>query len=113
MPGPRTFRKRPMEVQALQWTGDNVRKMQLFADTNFEVLNEPDDRDPDATASVFDHLHKTWILVHTSDWVVCDIQRAFHPVRRRVPGDLRDRRPMSHLHRGGTGYGPSREQGST
>ncbi len=50
MAGPRTFRKRPTEVQALRWTGDNVRKMRLFA----------------------------------GDWIVCDIQRAFHPVRDDV-----------------------------
>ena len=88
MPGPRTFRKRPIEVQALQWTGDNVREMQSFADTSFEVLSEPDDRDPEATACVFDHLHQTWILVHTNDWVVCDVQRAFHPVREDVFPDI-------------------------
>jgi hypothetical protein len=60
MPGPRTFRKCPVEVQALQWTGDKVGEMQSFADTSFEVLSEPD------------------------DWVVRDVQRTFHPVRDDV-----------------------------
>jgi hypothetical protein len=84
MPGPGTFRKRPIEVEALQWTGDNLPEMRSFAGDNFEVRVDPGEHYPEATGRVFDHLHRTWIFVQTHDWVVRDGHGAFYPVRDAV-----------------------------
>lgn len=82
-----TFRKKPIVITAIQWTGDNEPEVCLFADGNFEALPDEDranSDDPAATAQVYDRLHSTWVLVQTGDWILRGIQGEFYPCRSDV-----------------------------
>lgn len=77
------YRKRPVEVEAVQWTGDNIDAMFEFAGRDkFDLLDEQQRRDcddPEATAAVFDILHSTWVLVLPGQWIVKGIRGEFYP----------------------------------
>ncbi|MBG0830526.1 hypothetical protein HS041_22450 [Planomonospora sp. ID67723] len=79
------FRKTPIEVEAIQWTGDNEDELIGFTGALFQAL-DPEDRsdDPDATGSVFDVLHSTWVLVYTGQWVVKGVKGEFYPIAEDV-----------------------------
>jgi hypothetical protein len=82
-----TFRKRPVEVPAIQWRGDNRDDLVAFAGMHFDVL-DPEDRancdDPEATAQILDVLHATWVLVYTGDWIIKGLKGEFYPCRDEV-----------------------------
>lgn len=77
------FRKKPVVVEAVQWTGDNssdIRKQ--FGRGNFDVLTEADRAncdDPEATAAVFDSTHGTWLLVTPGQWIIKGVQAELYP----------------------------------
>lgn len=86
-------RKRPVEVDAIRWTGDNEDDVAEFAMaersvmTRFAALDEADRSncdDPEATAQVFDDLHSTWVLVYTGDYIIRGVQGEFYPIRPDV-----------------------------
>lgn len=82
-----TFRKIPVEIEAVRWTGSNESELESFTSSNF-VVNDSEDRaqsgDPEATASVFDRLHSTWVLVYDGDWIIRGVQGEFYPCRPDV-----------------------------
>lgn len=94
-------RKRPVEVEAIQWTGDNIDAMFEFTGCDkFDLLDEQQRRDcddPDATAAVFDILHSTWVLVLPGQWIIRGIRGEFYPCADDVfaetyePADWPDR----------------------
>src|SRR5258707_3063226 len=63
------WRKRPVEVSAVQWTGGNIGD--VFELTGCEYFDSVDAVDllaePDITAHVFDKLHSTRSEEHTSE----------------------------------------------
>jgi hypothetical protein len=81
------FRKKPVEVDAVQWTGTNAFEIDDFTGSLFDVLT-PRDRadcdDAEATARVFDILHSTWVLVRDGDWIIRGLQGEFYPCRSEV-----------------------------
>ena len=64
-----TFRKRPVEVEAVQWTGENLAEVTAFTgDADFfrtvdAATAKYSFYDPEITATVFDCLHSTWVGV--------------------------------------------------
>lgn len=81
-------RKKPVEVTTIQWLGDNEADVQAFTGRdNFYAL-DPEDRegcdDPDATATVFDNLHNTWVLVYIGQHIVRGVRREFYPIAEDV-----------------------------
>lgn len=78
------FRKKPVVIDAVQWLGDNVNELGLFAGDKFDPFTEPCDDDPDATAAVLDDLHSTWVLVQTGDYIIKGIKGEFYPCRESV-----------------------------
>lgn len=87
MTGPISVRKKPVEVQAMQWTGDNADALAAWTRNLFDALDESDraaSDDPDATAQVYDALHSTWVLVQPGDWIIRGIQGEFYPCRHEV-----------------------------
>jgi hypothetical protein len=78
-----TVRKKPVEVQAVQWTGENVDEIfNLTTWRYFDVLASEDranSDDPDATAAVFDKLHSTWVLVKDGQWIIRGVKGEFYP----------------------------------
>lgn len=79
------YRKKPVEIEAVQWTGGNWYYLREWTDSRFDVLAEEDrDEDPEATAQVFDELHSTWVLVYDGDWIIKGIKGEFYPCRDEV-----------------------------
>jgi hypothetical protein len=83
--GPKRFRRRPIEVEAIRWTGDNEAEIVAWAGgaqwfNALDELDRADCDDPEATAQVFDRLHSTWILVFTGQWVVRGVKGELHPI---------------------------------
>jgi len=83
-------RKKPVEVDTIQWTGDNETEVQAFTGgpSIFYALDE-DDRaangdDPDATAAVYDKLHSTWVLVYTGQHIVRGVKGEYYPIAEDV-----------------------------
>jgi hypothetical protein len=78
------YRKKPVVIEALQWTGSNPEQMTAFAGDNFRAL-APHERtpdpldDPDRTAEVYDELHLTWIGMHDGQWLIRGIRGEFYP----------------------------------
>lgn len=80
MTGPKRFRKKPVEVEAIQFDGSNFLAVETFTSGRFhDVL--PEDRldDPDITAEVWDELHSTWVGVKDGQWIIRGVQGEFYP----------------------------------
>lgn len=100
------FRKRPVEVEAIQWTGRNAREVKRWindqcARHRLRTLNEfvalfitrrdhnvsntlwlniaDDDWSDDITAAVYDYLHETYVGVKDGQWIICGIEGEFSP----------------------------------
>jgi hypothetical protein len=75
------YRKRPVEVDTIQWTGDNEAELIEFTNHHFEAV-PPEDRaeDPEITAQVFDVLHSTWVGVKTGQHVIRGVKGEFYPI---------------------------------
>jgi len=78
---PRRYRKKPVEVEAMQWTGDNEADIQAWAGPdNFYEL-DPEDRndDPETTAAVRVAANgNTELCVLTGEWILRD-KSGFYP----------------------------------
>src|SRR5687768_16712957 len=90
------FRKRPVEIEAVQWTGDNEEELIGFTSNQFQAL-APEDRsdDPEATGSVFDVLHSTWVLVYPGQWVIKGVKGEFYPIAEDVLAETYEPVPAS------------------
>ncbi len=66
------YRSIPVEVTAVQWTGDNEAEVQALVGSRFDAL-APEDReacdDPDATARIRDDA-ETYRLVCDGEWLL-------------------------------------------
>lgn len=78
-------RKKPVEVDTIQWTGSNVDDLIAFTGGDF-LLVAPIEGTfaPDVTAKVFDELHDTWVGVKTGQHIVRGIQGEFYPIDETV-----------------------------
>lgn len=70
------YRKKPVEVEAVQWTGDNVAEIRALAGGKFHPLCVPKG---DITAEVKDVLHDTWVGVKDGQWIIRGVQGEFYP----------------------------------
>lgn len=77
------FRKKPVVINAIQWTGDNADEVIALTGRSRFILLDEQDRvncdDPEATASVFDSTHGAWLLVTPGQWVVKGVQAELYP----------------------------------
>lgn len=85
------FRTKPVEIEAVQWTGENLKEIQEWAgvwvDRNGHNHNvfEPmgtyivPDLNEGFTGEVFDVLHHTWIAVATGQWIVKGVKSEHYP----------------------------------
>lgn len=78
------YRKKPVVIEAIQWVGDNEAAVQEFAGaTNFYALDAEDragSADPEATATVYDKLHSTWVLVYTGQHIIRGVKGEYCPI---------------------------------
>lgn len=78
------LRKKPVVVQACQWTGDNEQELIEFTGGQFNALalTETDRAnldDPEMDAEVRDSQHNTWVLLKTGDWIIRGVRAEFYP----------------------------------
>jgi hypothetical protein len=80
------WRKRPVVVDAIRWTGDNLAEVLEFAGGPYFGAVPPEDRteDPDMTAEVFDKLHSTWVHVYDGQWIIRGVQGELYPIAADV-----------------------------
>lgn len=82
------FRKKPVEIQAVQWTGDNAKELDEFCRDRDRHLNQrlfdPDSIIPDKTAEVYDTLHSSWVPLATGDWIIRGVKGEFYPCEADV-----------------------------
>jgi hypothetical protein len=72
------YRKKPVVIEAIQYTGDNFEELDLFTHHQFDELEDQTD-DPEVVAEVFDTLHSTWVGVKLNNWIIEGIQGEFYP----------------------------------
>lgn len=79
--GPRRFRKRPIEIEAIRFDGTNHDAVATFTGGRFWPV-DPQDRgdNPDIVAQVYDVLHSTWVGVKVGQWVAKGVRGEFHPI---------------------------------
>jgi hypothetical protein len=84
------FRKKPVTIEALQFTGDNEVIIRSWQYRHVQQVGHPSrwfftaDEFPEATpdgmdAVVYDHLHRTWVGVKAGQWVIRGVQGEFYP----------------------------------
>jgi hypothetical protein len=69
-PSKPAYRQRPLEAEAVQWTGTNPDQLRAFAGSDFDTI-EPQDRieDPDQAAQLLvEDSH--WVGIGPGDWVL-------------------------------------------
>lgn len=83
----RRFRKKPVEVEMIRWTGENEAEVRDFAALDFHAVDAEDaarSDDPDITAEVYDKLHSTWVGVKTGHWIVRGVKGELYPLDNEV-----------------------------
>lgn len=90
------IRKKPVTVEAVQWTGDNEDELREFTRNGFDPFRmesrwEYQVEDETMTAVVFDYLHSRWVPLQTGDWVIQGVKGEFYPCSARVIDETYDR----------------------
>lgn len=80
------YRTKPFEIEAIQYTGDNLDEIVLFTGPeNFYELNDDDKvDDPGMAAEVFNKLHSTWVGVYRGQWIIKGSKGEFYPIDNEV-----------------------------
>lgn len=80
------YRKRPVEVEAMQWTGDNGDELLSWTDGGFYVLDPEDGAwcgNPEATGALYVGANSTELPIETGEWVIHD-SKGFYPCKADV-----------------------------
>lgn len=85
------FRRKPIVVHALQWTGDNEIELREFTGGQFGATRIGDHMDPAVTAEVYDSLHSTWVGMRTGQWVIRGVRRECYPIDEAVLAETYER----------------------
>lgn len=86
------FRKRPVEVDAMQFTGDNDMDIMVFivagpgGDRSGWQVDGTESKVP-AHRFVWDYLHDTWVRVNPGDWVIRGVHGEHYPCNEGVFGE--------------------------
>lgn len=90
-PAVRRFRKRPVTVEMIRWTGGSPDELEAFTWGLFRLV-DPCDRaeDTEVTAEVYDKLHSTWIGVRDGQWVVKGVRGELYPLDDEVRQETYD-----------------------
>lgn len=81
-----TYRKRPVTVEALQWTGENLEEMQEWTGagaTSFYLIEEEDKPyldNPENTADLWVAANGYYIGICDGEWVLKD-ELGFYPCK--------------------------------
>lgn len=101
------YRKKPVEVEAIQWTGDNTADVKVFVgdrqakggetprsaengECGFLLASEVSGRYTAGDAIVYDRFHD-WVPLHVGDWVIRGVRRELYPCEPGVFAQTYDR----------------------
>jgi hypothetical protein len=88
------YRKKPVTVSAIRWTGSNFEEVQAFTQGLFRFASpEALQRDPGITAEVYDRLHSTWVGVKDSQWLIRGVRGEYYPIDDDVLRETYDPAP--------------------
>lgn len=79
MTAPQKFRKRPVEIEAVQWVEDEPMRTLIDFTNGLVQLN-----DVDREFAVYDRLHDTWVKFGYGDWIIKGVQGEFYPCREDI-----------------------------
>jgi hypothetical protein len=81
MSEPTRWRKKPVEVDAIQFDGENLEEVSdLTGVDGFRSVDEEDRTDdPEIVAEVWDVLHSTWVGVKAGQWIIRGVRGEFYP----------------------------------
>lgn len=90
----KTYRKLPVEVQGLQWTGTNVHEMREFVGRKDKSANSNAEWKfltpaeisgvMESSAIVYDDVQGGWISVNLNDTILCGVSGEFYPISADV-----------------------------
>lgn len=96
------YRKRPVAVQAVQWTGDNAECVQRLAGDLFQpLLASMSVNGTEFTARVYDALRAEWVKVSTGQWIIRGVRGEFYPCDAGVFAEAYERVPGGQEGTGG------------
>lgn len=83
------FRSKVIEIEAVQFTGENYEDVQELAHNGrhplfFQVDEEDRGEDPEIIAQVYDKLHSTWVGVKKDQWIIKGLKGEFYPCDNEV-----------------------------
>lgn len=78
------YRKKPVVVEAIRWSGTNIEEVEHFCDDLFRV----DRTGPGA--KVYDVLHSSWVKVKTGQWIIRGVKGEFYPCDHEVMQETYD-----------------------
>ena len=89
------WRKKPVTIEAVRWTGSNETEVQAFAGPGYFEAVPPEDRDPDPdmTGQVYDKLHGTWVHVYDGQWIIRGVKGELYPIADDVLRETYDPAP--------------------
>jgi len=67
-------RKKPIEVYAIKWTGENFNDVARFTEGNVTGAWVPG-----ILLEVYDYLHDSWIVANLGDYIIRGNQREYYP----------------------------------
>lgn len=77
------FRKKPVVVEAVPWTGENAAEVKAFVGVRdngeSRFLLPAEITGAWTEAHVYDELHETWVTVFVGQWVIRGIKGEFYP----------------------------------
>lgn len=86
------YRKRPVEIEAIQWTGNELstKRIKKFVgvrpdngEDRFLVVAEMSGS-PDGEAYVWDEVQETWVRVNKNDFIIEGIRGEFYPCEEEI-----------------------------
>lgn len=79
MSEPKKYRKKPVTVEAVQWTRNDAPRKLIDFTNGLVKINDVEDE-----FRVYDRLHDVWIPFYWDDWIIRGTQGEFYPVRPDV-----------------------------
>lgn len=88
------FRKKPVEVEAVQWTGDNLAELQEFVgllDLHCQGFRSNwKDRKEGLPAHVYNKMEHCWVNVPVGHWIIKGVRGEFYPCDPGVMAETYD-----------------------
>lgn len=83
------FRKKPIVIEAIQFTGQNWDEVKAFTgEDRFGTISAG--QAVDLSAEVYDVLHSTWVGVKNGQWIIRGVQGEFYPIDETVLAETYD-----------------------